>query len=131
MCQKTKLLAEKKCNVCKNDFHIIYFRFIEGGLVYYFSKCTSCKYSYRSNATFKVWKKLQSESASLNQPSKHHRLPKSKNGANNPANISIVPQKKHEAWHTLWKNKDVEEIVREMNALWIPPNVKLLITYIN
>lgn len=52
---------------------------------------------------------------------RHHRLPKSKGGTDLPANISMVTATKHQAWHTLFDNKSVEEIVELLNDVWIDP----------
>jgi len=56
---------------------------------------------------------------------RHHRLPQSKGGTDLPTNISMVPRKKHEAWHTLFENKSVEEIVELLNDIWIDPYYKI------
>jgi hypothetical protein len=37
----------------------------------------------------------------------------------------MVPRKKHEAWHTLFENKSVEEIVELLNDIWIDPYYKI------
>ena len=52
---------------------------------------------------------------------RHHRLPKSKGGTDLPTNISMMPRKQHEAWHTLFENKSVEQIVELLNDVWIDP----------
>jgi hypothetical protein len=56
---------------------------------------------------------------------RHHRLPKSRNGANDPPNVVKVPQSKHEAWHILFSNMTAQEVLEQMNDWWIDPRYKL------
>ena len=58
---------------------------------------------------------------------RHHRLPQSKGGTDLPTNISMVPESQHCAWHTLFGNKSVEEIVELLNDVWIDPYYKLTV----
>lgn len=62
----------------------------------------------------------------FNTPSRHHRLCKSLNGSNDDRNISIVPTKKHQAWHTLFGNMTAEMICKEINKVWIDPDYEIL-----
>lgn len=64
-----------------------------------------------------------------NQKTKHHRRPRSKGGSNADWNISIVPIKKHEAWHILFGNLEADEIVKEINKLWIDPDYEIIAVY--
>lgn len=52
---------------------------------------------------------------------KHHRKMKSHNGTDDPRNIYVVCEKKHQAFHTLFGNMNAEEIARELSAHWIDP----------
>jgi hypothetical protein len=52
----------------------------------------------------------------------HHRRPKSLGGSNKPSNLSLVEAQKHRAWHTLFDNKDVPEVIRLINKYWIDPS---------
>jgi len=61
----------------------------------------------------------------MRRPTKHHRKPKSLGGSDDTRNVSIVSQKRHEAWHTLFQNKTIHEIVRELNSVWIDPDWKI------
>lgn len=62
--------------------------------------------------------------------SKHHRVPRSKGGTNDPRNISLVQENMHIAYHTLFKNKSPEEIAFVLNKYWIDPD-KLFIVIDN
>lgn len=129
MCQKkTKLMTARQCKLCNNEYHLLYFRFVERGLVYYFAKCTSCNYSYRCNATFNEWKARQKESAEIGNVSRHHRKPRSMGGTDDPSNIAMVTQRKHELWHAMWGNRSPVSIVAELNSIWLPPEITLIIT---
>lgn len=55
------------------------------------------------------------------QLTRHHRRPRSKKGKNNQNNLSYVSRVQHQAWHTLFGDMDVEEIVDAINRLWIDP----------
>ena len=59
---------------------------------------------------------------------RHHRLPQSKGGTDLPTNISMVPRKQHEAWHTLFENKSAEQIIELINDVWIDPYYTLTLT---
>jgi len=58
---------------------------------------------------------------------KHHRKPKSLDGSNDPANISLVRHVQHHAWHTLFTNLTVWEIVRLINDVWIDPEFEVVV----
>lgn len=58
---------------------------------------------------------------------RHHRRCKSNGGANTPNNISIVERVKHNAFHTLFGNKDVIEIANTLNRTWIDPRFELIV----
>lgn len=50
----------------------------------------------------------------------HHRLPKSRNGSNDPSNLSEVEVGAHRAWHRLFSNFMPITIAGIMNTTWIP-----------
>lgn len=127
MCQKTKLLHEKECRICKNPTHLLFFRQIENKLVYYFAKCTKCNYSYRANMTMSEWQEAQKQNIQLQQLTRHHRKPKSHNGSDDESNISIVPEKKHQYFHGLFGTDSVHQIAKKLNEIWIDPAYKLLV----
>ena len=57
---------------------------------------------------------------------RHHRLPRSRGGSNNPNNISIVERKLHNAWHKLVGNMNAEEVARMLTDTWIDSNYYLV-----
>lgn len=61
------------------------------------------------------------------QESRHHRRPKSLGGSGNSWNISVVEQEEHAAWHILFSNKTPEEIVAEINAVWLDRAFKFVL----
>lgn len=58
---------------------------------------------------------------------KHHRKPQSEKVNNDPSNISIVPIKKHQAWHTLFENYNPEKIKSIINKIWLDPDYKFFV----
>lgn len=62
---------------------------------------------------------------------KHHRRPTSIGGSNSERNISIIPIKKHCAWHILFANMQATEIAREINEKYIDPDYVLLPFFLN
>ena len=52
--------------------------------------------------------------------SKHHRKCVSNGGGSDAGNIFWCNRKRHEAWHLLFQNWEIHEIVREINR-WIDP----------
>ena len=59
--------------------------------------------------------------------SRHHRQCRSNNGTNDDSNISIVDQKRHRLWHSLFENLKPEEIFREINEIWLPPDYEIIL----
>ena len=47
----------------------------------------------------------------LNHGSKHHIIPSSRHGSNDPSNIAIVDGKRHNLYHQLFANKTPDEII--------------------
>lgn len=62
-----------------------------------------------------------------NGQSRHHRLPRSRGGGDDPDNISVVSKKLHEKYHGLFGNATAEEIVEIMNKVWLDPCYKLVL----
>jgi hypothetical protein len=53
---------------------------------------------------------------------KHHRKPRSLGGQTTDRNISMLEQKKHEAWHTLFQNYQPHEIAYLINLHYLDPD---------
>lgn len=49
---------------------------------------------------------------------KHHRRNRHNGGDSRPENISYVPNKKHEAFHTVFGSMNSEEICSLLNKVW-------------
>lgn len=122
MSHKTKLLTEKTCFHCKNETHLLYFRFIEKNIVYYFAKCTKCSYSFRQNCSTEKWKVYIEEDRSLQKLTKHHRKPRVLNGGDDSKNISLVPLRKHQFFHGLLGTKTPQQIADYLTKIWIDPD---------
>lgn len=58
--------------------------------------------------------------------SRHHRKPRSLGGSDEPANISVVTQKHHNAWHTLFSNYSPETIASIITEKWIPKGYRFI-----
>jgi hypothetical protein len=48
-------------------------------------------------------------------------------GRKEPKNISLLPQKKHQAWHFLFMNYTPERIVDEINDKYLDPDYILIV----
>lgn len=60
------------------------------------------------------------------QYDKHHRKPSSRGGGSKERNISIVPRRQHQAWHTLFSNLSPETISAIINEKWIDPDFEFI-----
>lgn len=58
---------------------------------------------------------------------KHHRLPRSRGGSNDPRNISVVRSKYHSAYHLLFGNMTAKEMASLLNSVWIDPDVRFVV----
>ena len=58
---------------------------------------------------------------------RHHRKPKSLGGGRSKRNISLLPNKKHVAWHILFENWPAHKIAEEINQKFIDPDYQLVI----
>lgn len=50
---------------------------------------------------------------------RHHRRPRSIGGCDQDWNISILPEKQHQAWHTLFGNMTAFEIAKLINEKYL------------
>ena len=53
--------------------------------------------------------------------------PKKPKGDSSPSNLSLVPDKKHQAWHLLFSNHTVHVIANIINQTWIDSNFELIV----
>jgi hypothetical protein len=58
---------------------------------------------------------------------RHHRKPKSLGGGMNKRNISLLPEKKHVAWHILFRNLSAEQIANEINRYYLDPDFQFIV----
>ena len=58
--------------------------------------------------------------------SRHHRVPRSRNGTDHEANISVVTEIQHQAWHILFSNLDPHTIADIISQKWISPEYKFV-----
>lgn len=58
---------------------------------------------------------------------RHHRKPKSLGGATTGRNISLLPDKKHKAWHFLFSNLPPWKIAEEINRLYLDPDYLVVV----
>jgi hypothetical protein len=54
--------------------------------------------------------------------SAHHRMPRSRNGSDDPRNISFVGHKEHQSYHHVFGNLLPEEQAAVLNLKWISPD---------
>ena len=52
----------------------------------------------------------------------HHRKCRCVGGSNAPQNISMVPKKKHEAWHTLFGSLSPYQVAKIISETWVDPS---------
>lgn len=52
----------------------------------------------------------------------HHRKPRSIGGTDDTRNLSYITDRKHKAWHTLFQNKRADQIVWELNNVYLDPD---------
>ena len=57
-------------------------------------------------------KRTPFESATHRGRNKHHLTPKKRGGDNEPENILLIGAFKHQAWHILFGQKTLEEVIR-------------------
>ena len=48
---------------------------------------------------------------------KHHLRPKSVGGDRRPSNMLLIDIKRHCAWHTLWSNRTLDEVILLLQRL--------------
>lgn len=59
--------------------------------------------------------------------SRHHRKLKSHGGSDFPPNTIRVPHKAHEAYHILFTDKTPQQIVADLNDIWLPLEYKVIL----
>lgn len=42
---------------------------------------------------------------------KHHLIPKSRGGKKSKENLLLIDMERHEAWHRLWGNRTLDEVI--------------------
>lgn len=57
----------------------------------------------------------------------HHRKPRSLGGKNTDDNMSHVSARKHQAWHTMFKNYDAKQIAKIINDIWLDPDYRFVV----
>lgn len=57
----------------------------------------------------------QFNTKTMKNQTRHHRLPTSRGGTNDPKNISFVSEKEHRAYHYLFINMTPDELSKEFN----------------
>jgi hypothetical protein len=58
---------------------------------------------------------------------RHHRKPECFGGDDSRENISYVKDKHHKAFHLLFRNGTPEEIAKQMNEVWLPPEYMFVV----
>ncbi len=53
---------------------------------------------------------------------RHHRKCKSRGGNGKPANITMVEERLHKAFHLLFSNMDAYQIAQQLNSFWLDPD---------
>ena len=81
--------------------------------------------SYRRRRKKKKGKKIGFLRLSAVKTNRHHRCPKSRGGTWATDNISVIPIRKHAAWHCLFENYDVYAIVHIINKVFLDPAYRL------
>lgn len=71
--------------------------------------------------TIDAWKIATQVSDDLQDITKHHRKMRCHGGGNEEANISYVPRKKHQAFHTVFGNMTTPQMVKVLNEVWLDP----------
>jgi len=58
----------------------------------------------------------------------HHRLPKSRDGSNDPSNFSHVPIALHHAFNALFgSNPTAQEVAYVLSNVWIDPSYEIIV----
>jgi hypothetical protein len=57
----------------------------------------------------------------------HHRKMKSHQGTDDPRNISWVTQRQHSAFHHLFGNCELIDIMKALNTIWIDPDYEFVL----
>lgn len=55
------------------------------------------------------------------EDTRHHIVPRSRNGSNDYENIKIVPANYHATYHTLFLNLTPDEVIQYLKDVWFNP----------
>jgi hypothetical protein len=58
--------------------------------------------------------------------SRHHRKCRCNNGGDEPSNISVVSQSKHDIFHAMFGCMTPPEIAEELNKVWLDKEYKFI-----
>jgi len=61
--------------------------------------------------------KRQNRLRKLKRPTKHHLRPRCRNGNNDPANVLLLMNERHQAWHCLFGNRTLDEVIRVLQRI--------------
>lgn len=61
----------------------------------------------------------------------HHRRPRSVGGTNSPSNISYVPSRKHNNYHTIFGDFNIFQVADKINAYFRPLGYLVYVKFIN
>jgi hypothetical protein len=56
----------------------------------------------------------------------HHRKPRSRGGKTNKYNCVKVDAERHYYWHRLFQNMSGDQIMIEINSIWLDPAYKVV-----
>jgi hypothetical protein len=59
--------------------------------------------------------------------SHHHRKCRSNGGNGDKGNLVEVDRDRHNFWHAMFRNMKPDEIVDEINSVWIDPEFKVML----
>ena len=57
----------------------------------------------------------------------HHRKPRSIGGTSDPRNLVRISEKKHAAWHLLFRNLEPDEIAYQINRFYLDPDFEFVV----
>ncbi len=58
---------------------------------------------------------------------RHHKKCRANGGTDEPENISMLPEKYHTSWHTLFKTYDAHTIARLINKFYLDPAFEFIV----
>jgi hypothetical protein len=73
-------------------------------------------------------RKQKKRKAGFGAYNKHHRLPRSRGGTDNPDNISIVRKRHHLIFNELFgSNPTAHEVAKILSDVWIDPRYEIIV----